>query len=353
MMNRRQLESHADLSQIAGFTRVTALDGLENGVEIIEMRSGAGLRIGVCLSRGMDVVFAELNGVNLTWRHPNGAVHPAFYGADNFDWLRGAPGGLVTTCGLQSFGPPCEIDGEKWGIHDRIAYIPARDVASQTLWHDNENCEFRLSGLMRQTRLFGANLELRRTLSVKLGENRLRLRDEIRNAGYQAAPFCVLYHCNFGYPLLEAGAQILADSDVNPRDEDAARGLESWARVEAPQVGYREQVFFHELHAATSSHGDAVAACGRAAIWNEMREIGVQLKFDRAQLPFLTQWKMLGAGAYVLGLEPSNAPLASRAQLLQRGEMPILPAGETREFEIEFDFVTQKPIESKTAETTI
>ena len=133
-MNRRHLESYTDISQIAGFTRATLTDGMENGVEIIEIRSGAGLRIGVCPSRGMDVVFAELNGVNLTWRHPNGAINPHFYGADNFDWLRGAPNGLVTTCGLGSFGPPCEIDGEKWGIHDRISYISAREVAAQTIW---------------------------------------------------------------------------------------------------------------------------------------------------------------------------------------------------------------------------
>ena len=335
-MNRRQLESYADVAQIAGFTRATLRDGHEKGVEIIEMRSGAGLRVGVCPSRGMDVVFAEFNGVNLTWRHPNGAVHPAFYGAENFDWLRGAPNGLLTTCGLESFGPPCEIEGEKWGIHDRIAYTPAREVAPQTLWHDERNCEFRLSATVRQTRLFGAELELRRTLSIDLGENRLRLRDEIRNNGFEAAPFCVLYHCNFGYPLLEAGAQILVDSQVTPRDDDAARGLTNWANVEAPRVGFREQVFFHQLRSDNSSHGVA-------AIWNEARKLGVQLKFERAQLPFLTQWKMLGAGAYVMGLEPSNAPLMSRAQLLENNEMPMLKAGETRPFEIEFDFVTEKP----------
>ncbi len=340
-MNRRQLESYAELSQIAGFSRSISLDGLENGVEIIEMRSGAGLRIGVCPSRGLDVVFAELGGINLTWRHPNGAIAPAFYGAENFDWLRGAPNGLVTTCGLGSFGPPSEIEGEKWGIHDRVAYLPAREIAAQTLWHDDGSCEFRLCGLVRQTRLFGANLELRRTLSLKLGKNRLRLRDEIRNAGFEAAPFCVLYHCNFGFPLLEAGAQILIDSDVTPRDDDAARGLENWASVSAPQVGFREQVFFHQLRGANSSHA-ADVAIGRAAIWNEARQLGVQLNFKRAQLPYLTQWKMLGAGAYVMGLEPSNAPLASRAQLLQSGAMPILKAGETRPFEIEFDFVTEK-----------
>ncbi len=331
-MKRREFECYTDLNQIAGFSRHILADGLENGVEIIEIRSGNGLRVGVCPSRGLDIVFAELNGVNLTWRHPNGAIHPAFYGAENFDWLRGAPSGLVTTCGLESFGPPCEIGGEKWGIHDRISYLPAREVSAQTLWHDEENCEFRLSGSVRQTRLFGANLTLSRTISVNLGENRLVLRDEIRNAGFESAPFCVLYHCNFGFPLVEVGAQLSIDSDVTARDAEAQSGLENWAQIEAPVPNFKEQVFFHELSGET----------GRVSLWNEERKVGVELRFSRAGLPFFTQWKMLGAGAYVLGLEPSNAPLANRETLLERGEMPVLEAGESRSFELEFEFWSEK-----------
>ena len=330
--NRRVLESHANFAQIAGFSRAILSEGLENGVELIEMRSGAGLRVGICPSRALDVPFAELGGVNLTWRHPNGIVAPAFYGADNFDWLRGAPCGLLSTCGLESFGPACEIDGEKWGIHDRFSFIPAREVAAQTLWHDDDNGELILSASVRQTRLFGANFLVKRTYSMKIGENRLKLRDEIRNDGFQSAPFCILYHCNFGFPLLEAGAQVLMDSQAVARDGDALTGIENWQNIEAPQTGFREQVFFHELKNA-----------GRAALWNPTRNLGVQIHFSREQLPFLTQWKMLGAGAYVLGLEPSNAPLANRAELLRRGAMPILEAGETRVFELEWEFLSAKP----------
>ncbi|MBW3635103.1 MAG: aldose 1-epimerase family protein [Armatimonadetes bacterium] len=332
-MKRREFESHANLHQIAGFSRYTLQDGLESGVEIIEIRSGNGLRVGVCPWRGLDITFAELNGVNLTWRHPNGAIHPAFYSENNFDWLRGAPSGLVTTCGLESFGPPCEIAGEKWGIHDRISYLPAREVSAQTLWHDEENCEFRLSGSVHQTRLFGANLTLNRAISVNLGENRLVLRDEIRNAGFESAPFCVLYHCNFGFPFVEASVVLSIDSDVTPRDAEAQSGLENWAQIEAPTPNFKEQVFFHDLRAEKT---------GRASLWNAKRKVGVALRFSRAQLPFFTQWKMLGAGAYVLGLEPSNAPLANRETLLERGEMPVLEAGESRDFELEFEFLSEK-----------
>ncbi len=187
----------------------------------------------------------------------------------------------------------------------------------------------RVSGSVRQTRLFGANLLLERTLSVRLGQNRLVLRDRIRNDGFQSAPFCVLYHCNFGFPLVEAGAQLSIDSTVTARDAQAQKGLENWARIEPPAVGFEEQVFFHELRDAQT---------GRASLWNARRKVGLEMRFVRAQLPFFTQWKMLGAGAYVLGLEPSNAPLANRKELLERGQMPRLEAGESREFDLEWEF---------------
>lgn len=332
-MKRSPHAGFAALEQIAGFQRYELREGLENGVEIIEVRSGGGLRFGVCPSRALDIVFAELNGVNLTWRHPNGTPHPAFYGAENFDWTRGAPSGLLTTCGLQSFGPPCEVDGETFGLHDCISYLPAREISTRILEIEGE-MHFEIVGSVRQTRLFGANLRLQRTIRVKFGSNEIRLRDKIFNDGFADAPFCVLYHCNFGFPLLETGARVAIDSVVTPRDADAQRGLATWSQIEAPQNDYREQVFFHQIapHEAGSC---------RAALWNTARELGVEIEFAAAQLPYFTQWKMLGAGCYVLGLEPSNAPLASRAELLKRNEMPSLAPGESREFEVAWNFVTQ------------
>jgi galactose mutarotase-like enzyme len=120
---------------------------------------------------------------------------------------------------------------------------------------------------------------------------------------------------------------------VTPRDAEAAKGLENWSQIEAPAPNFREQVFFHELRDA---------AAGRASIWNAGRKIGVEMGFSRAQLPFFTQWKMLGAGAYVLGLEPSNAPLANRKEMLDSGKMPVLEAGESREFGLNFEFWSEK-----------
>ena len=74
----------------------------------------------------------------------------------------------------------------------------------------------------------------------------------------------------------------------------------------------------------------------RAAIRNDQMGFGGYVEYSSAQMPGFTQWKMMGAGDYVCGLEPSNAPLASRAELLEKSTMPILEPGETRSFDLEF-----------------
>ena len=47
----------------------------------------------------------------------------------------------------------------------------------------------------------------------------------------------------------------------------------------------------------------------------------------------------MGAGTYVCGLEPSNAPLASRTELKNRSALPVLQPGESREFHVELGIV--------------
>jgi hypothetical protein len=330
---RGSLRRYAALEQLAGVRRFELQEGFERGVEVCEVSTGGGLCFGVCPSRGLDIVWAEHNGRPLCWRGDNGVVHPAFYEEGNFGWLRGFAGGLLTTCGLSSFGPPCEDEGEFYGLHDRISFAPARGVAVQTVWLDEETCEFSVSGTLRQTRLFGPNLRLERRISARLGENVLRVHDHVFNDGFEAAPMVVLYHCNFGFPLVDERARVeVPASRTIPRDACALEGLAGWAEFELPQAGRAEQVFFHDVR--PDDEGFA-----RVGIVNQALNMGVHLRFQTAQLPHLTQWKCLRAGAYVCGLEPSNAPLASRAQLRERGELPLLEPGESREFNLEFSVV--------------
>ena len=36
--------------------------------------------------------------------------------------------------------------------------------------------------------------------------------------------------------------------------------------------------------------------------------LGLYVSFDVTMLPYLSEWKMMGQGEYVLGIEPANVP---------------------------------------------
>jgi len=48
------------------------------------------------------------------------------------------------------------------------------------------------------------------------------------------------------------------------------------------------------------------------------------------------QWKNFDKGAYVMGLEPANAPIDGREDALSRGELPFLEGGEARTYRLRF-----------------
>jgi hypothetical protein len=219
-------------------------------------------------------------------------------------------------------------------LHDRISYLAAAGVKVEESWLPDGNFEIAVEGVLRQTRVFGANLTLTRRVSARLGENSLRVTDRLANEGFQPAPAVILYHCNFGFPVVSQHSFIRAPSArCEARDDEARAGAATWMTFEAPRADYAEKCYFHDMTP------DAEGLV-RAEIWNPTLNFGGYLRYHAQQLPAFTQWKMLGAGTYVCGLEPGNAPLVSRRELRERGLLPMLEPGETRLIEIELGAVT-------------
>lgn len=54
-----------------------------------------------------------------------------------------------------------------------------------------------------------------------------------------------------------------------------------------------------------------------------------------ASLPYFSEWKMMGEGDYVVGMEPCNTKCMNRSDLRQQGLLPFLEPGETREIRLE------------------
>ncbi len=323
------LSKVGSMRQVAGIRRAQLDDGKERGVRVAEFRNGGGLAFTVLLDRGMDIADASFGGVSLSFMGPNSFGHPSFHDSAGAGWLRNWGGGLLTGCGMRSVGAPSNFDGEELGLHGRLSNTPAEDVKCFESWASTRYI-LSVSGSMREARLFGENLVLTRTVSTEFGVNTISITDSIRNCGFREAHATVLYHMNFGWPLLDEDTVVEAlPHDVVPRDEIAAAGLDSWSKFQAPSIGFKEQCFYHDI--PTGSSGLA-----SIALFNPKIGLKAVLSYRKAELPFLTQWKNPGAGEYVMGLEPGNChvegPGAERDKFKT---LKILQPGESFETHVE------------------
>ena len=314
------------ISQIAGARRYRLSDGACAGVEAVEIRTGSGFTFTVLPGRGMDIAWAEYRGIPLSFLSQTGVTAPQYYDSGGSGWLRSFFGGLLTTCGLLNVGPPCEGHG----LHGRISNTAAENVCVSDGW-DEDGYTVTVSGRLREASMFGENLTLTRTITAKLGESRFTLEDTVENHAFTPSPLMLLYHFNLGYPLLDEGCELVCQSNVTPRDETAAKGVREYAKVDAPRAGRPEEVFFHDMQA------------GEVSLVNRKLGLTAYLRYNPRELPCFTQWKQLGEGEYVLGLEPGSCNPVSQTRSREDGTLDILQAGEKRCFHIEFGVMEGPP----------
>lgn len=322
---RELLERVGDLAQVAGPDPFTYRDGVREGVRAVRLRTGGGLSFTVLPGRGMDISHAEFHGQPLGWISQTGEAHAHAFEPEERGWLRTFYGGLLTTCGLSNAGGHNTDDGEALGIHGRIAHIPAEEETIETRW-DGDDCTFTVGGTLREARVFGENLRLTRRIRAKLGVNAIAIEDRVENVGFKTLPLMLLYHLNFGWPLVSETTEVVGDiRKTEPRDAVAETGIDRWSRFQTPTPGYEEQCFFHGV--AADPNGIA-----SVSLVNRMAGIGVRVDYTQATLPHLTQWKMMGQGEYVCGIEPANCRVFGRAAERAAGRLQTIAPGETRTF---------------------
>jgi hypothetical protein len=333
--SKAELSRHVGhMDQLAGIRPMELADGKARGCRILDVWTGAGFRFQVNADRALDIASCAFEGIPLAWRSPSGDVHPAFYEPQGLGWLRSFPGGLLATCGLDQFGSPSQDGGVEFGLHGRISNLPATQVNYRTFW-DGDEYILEVSGEIRQTALFFENLVLRRRLTTRLGSNRLRIEDVVVNDGFAPAPHMLLYHFNLGFPLVSEHTRLhLQAESTQPRDAAAEVGLADWACFQLPTPGYQEQVFIHRPKADQD---------GWATVELDNPEMGVGLRwtYDATALPYLMEWKMMGEGAYVVGIEPANCKgLGGRAVTRETGQLPVIEPGESRRYSIELEVIS-------------
>ena len=318
-------------AQIGGSRHYILSEGRGRDMRAIDINTGAGLQYTVLPDRGMDISLASFKGHNLVYISYNGETHPAFYEPHGLGWLNTFAGGLLTTCGLTYLGAPVKDGDEELGLHGRYSTIPARQVADLSEWtRDEYNIE--LKGIIEEGRIFGTKLRMEREISSKQGQNSIRIKDTVTNAGFRESPYTILYHMNFGYPMLSEYSELIIDPvKTVPATPFASEGLNEFRSFIKPRANIAEQVYFHSMKADTTGQANV-------SLQNKKLGIAITIKFNPDQLPYLTEWKMMGMGDYVLGLEPCNVPAKNRVALKKEEILPYLKAGESVTNNIEIVF---------------
>ena len=321
--------------QIASVLQMRLDDGISRGVRAALLRNGGGVEALLVTDRALDIAQFSFRGESLVWHGPGG-IAPAHPGTQNDDeFTRTFFGGLVTTCGLDAFGPAGSDAFGSWGPHGHINHCAAQDVQVRCdIESPDGHVEVR--GVVLQARMMGESLRLERTWSSRIGSAQLQLHDRVTNCGGQSYPHMLLYHCNAGYPLLDEHTEVLVShTSISPRDAQAATGIPVWNRGDTPDATFREQVFIHEP--SCDGDGWAVAAVVNRRLRNGM---GFAVYYKPAQLPALFTWRMLGAKTYVMAVEPANCPtIEGRIVAHERGTLPFLAPGETREYDLRFELL--------------
>jgi len=339
---RNQLTKYVgDISQIADAREGRLTSGKGDGVRTIDVKTGSGLEFTVLPSRGMDIAWASYQGKSISFISKAGIVKPEMFEKDGLSFLRSFTCGLVTTCGLTYMGSPCTDNGEELGLHGRISNIPAQDVSIIKEWEGDE-FKIKIRGKVCESSMFGENMVLIRKLTTALGSKKISICDTVENIGFESQSFMLLYHINFGFPVVSENSRLFQypDSVVSPRDEEAKKDIGQYDQFESPAHAYNEKVFFHQFEPIDKKEA-------YAGVFNEKLQYGAYVKFNQDDFSHFGEWKMMGEGDYVVGLEPSNWFPLGRAKARELNQLSYLEPGEKRSFRYEIGVVeSQNEIQS-------
>jgi len=334
--------TNLDLGEDSWSIRLKRLQGgSSDGVDVICVDNGH-LSLHVVPTRGMGIWKAQCGDLPLKWDSPVGMpVHPSLVDQSRrggIGWLDGF-NELICRCGLGWHGAPgndVKTDGDGnvvaeqfLPLHGRIANLPAHRVTIDV----SEDGYLSITGIVDERSVFGERLRLTSVLTSQVGSSTFSITDTVTNLGGSPAEVEILYHCNFGAPLLSAGSVFqTAAKRVAPRDVRAAEGIGTWETFEGPTPGYAEQVYFVTPVAGEADQGLAVLSSADS-------ESAVALRFDTTTMPWFTLWKNTQPteDGYCCGMEPSSSLPNNRGFEREQGRVQELGAGHSIEFQLAFE----------------
>lgn len=283
------LERVGTMAQLAGIRPYVLREGRKNGVSAADLWNGSGLSMTVLSDRASDIYSVTYQGRSLCWLSGVGASGPWFAHNGPFEWDKNFGGGMLATCGLTTAGLPSADAGETLNLHGDIANLPAEEVNCRTFW-EGDDYWLEYSSRTYQAKPYAENLCLTRQIRMRMGDNTIYLHDRVENLGFSATPLMLIYHMNFGYPLLDEGAKLyLTYQDRFPTSDLASQTVDQIGRVTPPDNGYRARAYNHTVRADAEGYAYALhlSECGGCPPDGHQRQPGHRFHLHHQRCPGL------------------------------------------------------------------
>lgn len=318
--------------------------GKQDGVELIVLHNGR-LTITVIPTRGMSVLRvedAQHPGFKLGWDSPvKQVVHPKYMDLESrggLGWLEGF-NEWMCRCGLEYAGHPGldefttntgDTAKMTLTLHGKIGNIPAHNVGV-SVETEGDKSKLVVSGDVSEHMFFGPKMSLSTKLWTEPGADWFVIEDAVKNVGAGEQEFQLIYHANYGAPLLGEGSKVsFPFKSVTPMNGGAAKAVQNYATYKGPTPGFTEEVFLVEPLAKDGST--------LAVLKDAKGETATSLRWKTNELPYLTVWKNTAAEAdgYVTGIEPATGYPFNRKIERKFGRVPKLKPNESRSFSLKF-----------------
>ena len=271
----------SNLGQVASIRRYTLTEGVGKGLDVLDCDNGK-IRFLLNVSKACDIMQLYHEGQNMSFVSKNGFTKRETHFLNRFE------GGMLYTCGLDSVGGR---DG--YELHGTLHNIPAEIIRAQC----DEN-GIVVEAIIRDTALFGRNLVLKRKVYTAVDGNSVTIEDTLENKGYKAEKYCLLYHVNVGYPMLDDGAKMIAGvEEYTPRTAWAKQNEATMYEMSAPMPNQEETCYFLKMQKP------------KISFVNEKIGKKFTLSYSGDTLPCFVEWKSMACGDYALGLEPCTTEL--------------------------------------------
>jgi hypothetical protein len=274
----------SNFQQVASIRRYTLTEGREKGLDVLDCDNGK-IRFLLNVSKACDIMQLYHEGQNMSFVSKNG------FTKREIPFLRRFEGGMLYTCGLDSVG-----GREGYELHGTLHNIPAEIIRAEC----NES-GIVVETIIRDTALFGQNLVMKRRVFTEIASDSVSVEDTLFNEGYKAEEYCLLYHINVGYPMLDNGAKVVADVEsYTPRTAWAKQNEATMYAMNDAVPNQEEACYFLKLSKP------------EIALVNEKIGKKFTVSYSGDTLTHFVEWKSMASGDYALGLEPCTTELDDR-----------------------------------------